>query len=369
MRAACPACSPMRGGAAAPVAGQREIMRYFITGTAGFIGFHVASRLLAAGHTVTGYDALTDYYDRRLKEARHALLERSRRFTAVVARLEDMETLNEAVDAAKPDVIIHLAAQAGVRYSVEHPRAYVDSNLVGTFNILEIARHRKPRHLLLASTSSVYGGNEIMPFSEVARADWPMTLYAATKKATEEMSHAYAHLFGTPTTCFRFFTVYGPWGRPDMALFKFVSAIETGKPIEIYGEGAMKRDFTYIDDLVEAIIRLIDCPPVPGHSITRPGVQDTLSHVAPWRVVNIAGGNPISLLNFVEEVEHAIGKKATRVMKPMQAGDVRETFADYHLLEALTAYRPVTPLKAGVRAFVEWFRTDYAALQALAEAS
>jgi UDP-glucuronate 4-epimerase len=330
-------------------------MRFLITGTAGFIGFHLAGRLLAEGHSVVGFDNMNDYYDRRLKEARNAILEGHEKFRAVVAPLEDMKALSRAADLAAPDYIIHLAAQAGVRYSLENPRAYVDSNLTGSFNLLEVAKASKPKHLLLASTSSVYGGNETMPFRESDRADFPITLYAATKKAMEAMAHSYAHLWGVPTTCFRFFTVYGPWGRPDMALFKFVDAICARRPIEIYGMGEMRRDFTYIDDLVEAIVRLLDRPPAIGKPVTFEGGVDTLSPVAPWRVVNIAGGQPVALLEFVEAIEEALGQGAERIMLPMQLGDVRETFADHRLLEELTGYRPQTPLSVGVRAFVEWY--------------
>jgi len=330
-------------------------MRFLITGTAGFIGFHLARRLLSEGHEVVGFDAMTDYYDRRLKDARHAILAQSDRFRPVVARLEDEAALARAGDLAQPEVIVHLAAQAGVRYSIENPRAYVDANLIGSFNVLELAKTMKPKHLMLASTSSVYGGNEKMPFSETDRADFPITLYAATKKAMEAMSHSHAHLWDLPTTCFRFFTVYGPWGRPDMALFKFVDAILQGRPIDIYGQGEMKRDFTYVDDLVEAIVRLTDRAPVKGDPVLADGVVDTLSPVAPWRAVNIAGGTTVGLLEFVEAIEAALGRKAMRNMLPMQPGDVRETFADPRLLGALTGYRPSTPVAEGVPAFVKWY--------------
>lgn len=336
-------------------------MRFLVTGTAGFIGFHLARRLLDDGHVVVGYDAMTDYYDRRLKLDRHAILTRSNGFTAIEARLEDAEALDRAADLAEPDVIVHLAGQAGVRYSIENPRSYVDSNLIGSYNVLELARRVQPKHLLLASTSSVYGGNETMPFRETDRADFPVTLYAATKKAMETMAHSQAHLWGVPTTCFRFFTVYGPWGRPDMALFKFVAAVLEGRPIEIYGNGEMKRDFTFVDDLVEAIVRLTYLPPVPGTPIVAEGVNDTLSPVAPWRVVNIAGGNPVGLMDFVAAIETALGRPAEKILLPMQPGDVRETFADYRLLQALTGYRPSTPVEAGVPAFVDWYRERYGA--------
>jgi UDP-glucuronate 4-epimerase len=330
-------------------------MRFLITGTAGFIGFHLAKRLLADGHSVVGYDSMNDYYDRRLKEARHAILSGHDAFQAVVAPLEDIGALSGAAALAPADFIVHLAAQAGVRFSLENPRAYVDSNLTGSFNLLEVARATKPKHLLLASTSSVYGGNDTMPFRESDRADFPITLYAATKKAMEAMAHSYAHLWDLPTTCFRFFTVYGPWGRPDMALFKFVEAIQAGRPIEIYGMGEMRRDFTFIDDLVEAITRLLDRSPAIGKPVAFEGGTDTLSPVAPWRVVNIAGGQPVPLLEFVEAIEVALGQRAKRILLPMQPGDVRETFADHRLLEALTGYRPQTPLSVGVPAFVEWY--------------
>lgn len=327
-------------------------MRFLITGTAGFIGFHLAHRLLREGHTVTGFDGMTPYYDVQLKHDRHAVLEAFDGFTPVTAMLEDMPALLAAAEQAAPDVIVHLAAQAGVRYSIENPRAYVDSNLVGSFNVLEVARMLKPQHLLLASTSSAYGANEKMPFEETDKADHPITLYAATKKAMETMAHSYAHLWKLPTTCFRFFTVYGPWGRPDMALFKFVDAMQNNRPIDIYGNGEMKRDFTYIDDLVEAIVRLTNCAPQQGAPVS---AQDTLSPAAPWRLVNIAGGVPVGLMAFIETIEACMGKPAIRNMLPMQQGDVAATFADHHLLESLTGFRPAITVEQGVAAFVEWY--------------
>ena len=239
-------------------------MRFLITGTAGFIGFHLARSLLGKGHCVFGVDAMTPYYDVALKEARHAILSSCREFSPNVMLLEDKPKLDSVAAAARPDVIVHLAAQAGVRYSLDYPRSYFDSNLVGTFNVMEVARELRPAHLLIASTSSVYGANTRMPFLEIDKTDHPMTFYAATKKAGEEMAHAYSHLWGVPTTAFRFFTVYGPWGRPDMALFKFVSAALAGEPIDVYGHGAMQRDFTFIDDLIESVTRLIDRPPKRG---------------------------------------------------------------------------------------------------------
>lgn len=329
-------------------------MRFLVTGTAGFIGYHVATRLLADGHVVTGIDGMTAYYDVRLKEARLTRLRASNGFQQFNLMLEDEAALSKAAALAAPDIIIHLAAQAGVRYSLDHPRAYVDSNLIGTFNVMELARTLKPRHFLLASTSSIYGGNAEMPFMETARSDHPLTFYAATKKATEDMAHAYAHLWQVPTTAFRFFTVYGPWGRPDMALFKFVEAALAGKPVDVYGHGQMQRDFTYIDDLVEAMMRLAALPPVAGQSI---GPLDSLSPVAPYRVVNIAGGTPVNLLDFIDEIERALGERIQRNFVDLQKGDVPATYAAADLLEALTGYRPSTPVSVGIAAFVDWYRT------------
>ena len=335
-------------------------MRILVTGTAGFIGFHLAKRLISDGHLVVGFDGMTPYYDVRLKERRCEILAQTNGFRFHQGMLEDKSALMTAVEDCQPEVIVHLAAQAGVRYSLENPDAYVSANLNGTFNVLEAARQAAPRHLLLASTSSVYGGNQKMPFVETDLTDAPMTLYAATKKANESMSHSYAHLWKLPTTCFRFFTVYGPWGRPDMALFKFVDAIEKGQPIEIYGEGRMQRDFTYIDDLVEAITRLIPAVPETGHPVAFEGGTDSLSPVAPWRVVNIAGGQPVGLLPFIETIERYLGKTADRRLLPMQMGDVAATHADPRLLEALTSYLPNTSVETGVKAFIDWYRQYHA---------
>ncbi len=329
-------------------------MRVFVTGAAGFIGFHLARRLLAHGHRVDGYDGMTRYYDPRLKEARRALLLAAPGYRDTVALLEDMDALTQAAQHSAPDVIVHLAAQAGVRYSLENPRAYIDANLVGTFNVLEIARILKPRHLLIASTSSVYGASPSVPFYESDQTDRPLTLYAASKKASEAMAHSYAHLWSIPTTMFRFFTVYGPWGRPDMAPLKFVDAIESGHAIDIYNHGDLSRDFTYIDDLVEGVARLIDCIPQQGAG------DDSVSPAAPYRVVNIGRGEPVRLLDFIDTIERVLGKKAQRNYVGMQKGDVPRTFASAALLERLTGYRPHTPLDEGVRALVDWYR-DYRA--------
>lgn len=333
-------------------------MRIMITGTAGFVGFHLARRMIADGHEVYGVDGMTAYYDVRLKQARHAILKGHNGFSEHIFMLEEKSELEALMKESRPDVIVHLAAQAGVRYSLENPRAYVDSNLIGTFNILEAAREHQVGHLLLASTSSVYGGNTNMPFAETDRADHPLTFYAATKKATELMSHSYSHLWRIPTTAFRFFTVYGPWGRPDMALFKFVDATLKGHPIDVYNHGVMSRDFTYVDDLVEGIKRLIARPPSPDDAGRIPG--DSLSPVAPWRAVNIGGGAPTRLLDFIKEMEKALGREAIRNDLPMQPGDVPDTYADANLLEALTGYKPSTPVSVGVPAFCTWYREYHA---------
>lgn len=334
-------------------------MNYLITGTAGFIGFHLAKRLLAEGHRVVGFDAMTPYYDVRLKEKRHEILGQFPGFTPVIGQLEDAAALARAAEVAKPEIIVHLAAQAGVRYSLENPKAYVESNLVGSWNILDLAQRLAVKHLLLASTSSVYGANEKMPFAEADQTDHPMTLYAATKKSMEVMGHSYAHLYKLPITAFRFFTVYGPWGRPDMALFKFVDATLKGQPIEVYGEGKMARDFTYVDDIVEGIVRLASVIPGEATRVNLPGVTDTLSNAGPFRVVNIAGSQPTGLMAFIDTIERELGMPVTRKMLPMQKGDVRSTHAESGLLHALTGFRPAISVEDGVRAFVRWYREYY----------
>jgi UDP-glucuronate 4-epimerase len=338
-------------------------MHYFITGTAGFIGFHLARRLLADGHEVTGFDGMTPYYNVKLKQMRHAALAQYPAFTPVIAMLEDRAAVEEAMATAKPDVVIHLAAQAGVRYSLENPQSYLTSNVTGSYNIIELAERHKVKHLMLASTSSIYGANPTVPFRETDRADEPLTIYAATKKSMELMAHAHAHLYKTPTTAFRFFTVYGPWGRPDMALFKFVDLMLNDQPIEIYGEGQMSRDFTYIDDLVEAIVRISHVIPDESNRVADDKIE-TLSRQAPFRLVNIGGGQPENLMDFVALVEKALCQPAIRHMLPMQKGDVPRTYAAPNLLQALTGYTPTTKLEDGVKAFVEWYLEARPELQA-----
>lgn len=326
--------------------------KVLITGAAGFIGFHLARRMLADGWQVTGFDGMTPYYDPRLKEARLGILQAQTGFRFQQGMLEEEGLLTALAAEVQPDVIIHLAAQAGVRYSIDAPRSYVRSNLIGTHEVLEAARAHPPKHLMMASTSSAYGANTVMPYAEAHKAAHPMSFYAATKIANEAMGHSYAHLFGLPVTMFRFFTVYGTWGRPDMALFKFTKAILKGEPIDVYNHGDMKRDFTYVDDLVEGIVRLVSA--VPGSVPVGP--MDSLSPVAPWRVVNIGNGNPVQLTDFIEAIEAATGRKATRNMMPMQPGDVPATWADAGLVEALVGRLPRTDIRDGVARFVEWYR-------------
>ncbi len=333
--------------------------RIFVTGTAGFIGYHVAQRLLADGFAVHGFDGMTDYYDVTLKQRRHAMLLQHQAFAATEGMLEDIATLDAAIDGFAPDIIIHLAGQAGVRYSLENPRSYIDSNVVGTFNVMEAARRHAVEHLMMASTSSVYGANTDMPFAEIHKADEQLTIYAATKKANESMGHAYAHLWNLPTTMFRFFTVYGPWGRPDLALFKFVDAILDGRPIDIYNHGEMFRDFTYIDDLVQGIRLLMDVPPVRPAEDDDVPEGDSLSPVAPYRVVNIGNSDKVRLLDFVDAIEDCLGIPAKRNYIDMQMGDVPATWANADLLRSLTGYQPQTDFRDGIARFVTWFEDYY----------
>ena len=333
--------------------------RVFISGSAGFIGYHLARLLLDEGYSVHGFDGLTDYYDVGLKRRRHQMLLQSPRFTCTEAMLEEADTVRSTILDFKPDVIVHLGAQAGVRYSLEQPRAYIETNLVGTFNVMEAARELGVRHLMMASTSSVYGANTDMPFRETDKVDTQLTIYAATKKANENMAHSYAHLWDMPTTMFRFFTVYGPWGRPDMALFKFVDAILDDRPIDIYNHGDMYRDFTYVTDLVRGIRLLMDAAPVRPAEGEEIAEGDSLSPVAPFRTVNIGNSDKVRLLDFVDAIEAAIGKPAIRNYMAMQKGDVQATWADASLLQSLTGYRPQTNVTDGTRAFVDWFRDYY----------
>ena len=334
-------------------------MRVYITGAAGFIGFTLAELLLSEGHVVHGFDGMTDYYDVTLKRRRLSVLHQKPGFTFTEAMLEDAARLSSDIAAFRPDAIVHLAAQAGVRYSLEAPRSYLKSNIDGTFNVLEAARDAGVKHLMLASTSSVFGANTEMPYRETDKADTQVSLYAATKKATESLSHAWAHLYGLPTTCFRFFTVYGPWGRPDMAPFKFTRAILSGETIDVYGHGDMFRDFTYGVDLVRGIRLLLDVPPVRPTAPDQIAAGDSLSPVAPWRVVNIGNGEKVALNDFIAAIEAATGRKANRRLMDMQPGDVPATWADTTLLRRLTGYAPTTDIREGMRRFVAWYRDYY----------
>lgn len=330
-------------------------MKYLVTGAAGFIGFHVAQRLCRDGHQVVGLDNLNDYYEVSLKEARLALLLPLPGFRFERCDLADRATMAALFARERFDRVIHLGAQAGVRYSLDNPFAYADSNLNGTLTVLEGCRHHGVQHLVYASSSSVYGLNEQMPFKTSDGVDHPVSLYAASKKANELMAHSYSHLYGLPTTGLRFFTVYGPWGRPDMALFKFVRAILSDEPIDIYNQGQLSRDFTHIDDIVEGIVRIADRPPVGDDNWQ----GQTDASPAPYRLFNIGHGSPVRLLDFVEAIEVALGKRAIRNLLPMQAGDVLATWADTQALFDATGYRPRVGLEEGVASFVDWYRAYY----------
>ncbi|HUO84162.1 MAG TPA: NAD-dependent epimerase [Thermoanaerobaculia bacterium] len=330
--------------------------RTLVTGAAGFIGFHLCQRLLDRGDEVIGLDNLNDYYDVRLKESRLARLERER-FGFQRLDLTDQSGIAALFERERPEVVVHLAAQAGVRYSLIRPHAYIDSNISGFLNILEGCRHHPVRHLVFASSSSVYGANTRMPFSVHDNVDHPVSLYAASKKANELMAHTYASLFGIPVTGLRFFTAYGPWGRPDMALFLFTRAILAGEPIDVYNHGEMKRDFTYIDDIIEGVVRVIDRPATPnsGWSGLSP---DPGTSYAPYRIYNIGNHQPVHLMDFIRALEKELGREAKLNLLPLQPGDVRESFADIEDLTRDTGFRPSTPIEVGIRRFVEWY-LDY----------
>jgi UDP-glucuronate 4-epimerase len=335
-----------------------SVMKVLVTGAAGFIGMHTSERLLARGDEVVGLDNLNDYYDPRLKESRLARLSPNSAFRFVRMDVADRAGMEQLFADEKFDRVIHLAAQAGVRYSLQNPHAYIDSNLVGFTNILEGCRHSKVQHLVYASSSSVYGGNTKMPFSEHDSVDHPVSLYAATKKANELMAHTYSHLYGLPTTGLRFFTVYGPWGRPDMALFLFTKAILEGRPIDVFNHGKMKRDFTYIDDIVEGVIRTLDriAEPDAGFNADQP---DPGRSNAPYRVFNIGNNNPVELMGFIEAIEQTLGKTAEKNFLPLQDGDVPATYADTDELNAWTGFVPATSVTEGVGRFVRWYREYY----------
>tara|TARA_R100001440_G_scaffold47446_5_gene67392 strand:- start:71240 stop:72247 length:1008 start_codon:yes stop_codon:yes gene_type:complete len=333
-------------------------LKILVTGTAGFIGSTLALRLLARGDEVIGVDDVNDYYDVNLKEARLARLTCQAGFTEVRQDVADREAMAEVFRVHEPERVVHLAAQAGVRYSIENPNAYVDANLVGFMNILEGCRHNKVKHLVYASSSSVYGANEAMPFSVHDNVDHPLSLYAASKKANELMAHTYSHLYDLPTTGLRFFTVYGPWGRPDMALFIFTRKILAGEPIDVFNHGQHRRDFTYIDDIVEGVIRTLDKVASPNAEWTgeRP---DPGTSKAPYRIYNIGSNNPVELSRFIEIIEERVGKKAIKNMLPLQAGDVPATYADVDALIDDVGYKPATSVEDGIARFVDWYREFY----------
>lgn len=332
----------------------KNIEKTFISGTAGFIGFHQAKMELEKGRTVFGFDNLNDYYDVNIKKSRIEILQKYDKFEFQHGNLEDYETLSNSLKVFNPSILIHLAAQAGVRYSIENPRAYIESNILGTFNILEACREIDIKHLLMASTSSVYGAGTQMPFNECQKTNTPLSVYSATKKSTEALAHSYSHIWGIPITMLRFFTVYGTYGRPDLALFKFVKAILNGNPIDIYNFGKMERDFTYIDDLVTAISRLTEC--VPTQSV---GPFDSISPVAPCRTVNIGNSDRVELTKFIEAIEEALGIKAKKNFMEIQSGDVPATWADTRLLKELTGYEPAIGYHEGISRFVEWYKNYY----------
>lgn len=333
-------------------------MRILVTGAAGFIGSKLTERLIARGDEVLGYDNLNDYYDPALKHARLARLTPLPGFSFVQASLEDRDALEAAFDDFKPQRVVNLAAQAGVRYSLENPRAYIDSNIVGFLNILECCRHRGIEHLVYASSSSVYGANRKLPFAVEDSVDHPVSLYATSKKANELMAHTYSHLFGLPTTGLRFFTVYGPWGRPDMALFLFTKKILAGEPIDVFNHGRHTRDFTYIDDIVEGVIRTLDRVPGPDPAYD-PLHPSPATSSAPYRVYNIGNNSPVELLRYIEVLEDCLGRKAEKRLLPLQPGDVPDTYADVSALTRDTGYQPATPVEVGVKNFVEWYRGFY----------
>ena len=335
-------------------------MRILVTGAAGFIGARLSERLLDRGDEVLGYDNLNAYYDPALKHARLGRLTALPGFRFVRGDLEDRDALAAAFDGFTPERVVSLAAQAGVRYSLENPHAYVESNIIGFLNILEACRTRGVGHLVYASSSSVYGANRKLPFAVEDSVDHPVSMYAATKKANELMAHTYSHLYGLPTTGLRFFTVYGPWGRPDMALFLFTQRILAGEPIDVFNHGRHSRDFTFIDDIVEGVIRTLDNVPGPDPDYD-PLAPSPASSSAPYRVYNIGNQQPVELMRYIEVLEECLGRKAEKRMLPMQAGDVPDTFADVDALMRDTGYRPSTPVETGVHRFVEWYRAYYAA--------
>ena len=333
-------------------------MRILVTGAAGFIGYHTAARLLAAGHDVVGLDNLSPYYDVSLKEARLRRLKRHENFRFLHADLADRTIIEATFAEERPERVVHLAAQAGVRYSLDHPHSYIDANITGFLHVLEGCRHHGVAHLVYASTSAVYGANRKLPFGVGDTVDHPVSLYGATKKANELMAHSYAHLFGLPVTGLRFFTVYGPWGRPDMSLFLFTRQILAGEPIQVFNYGRHARDFTYIDDAVEGVVRALEVVATPDPD-WRGEAPDPATSSAPYRLYNVGNNSPVALLDYIAAIENALGKKAKLELLPQQPGDVEETYADVEALKAATGFQPGTPLEFGIERFVAWYRDYY----------
>ena len=332
-------------------------MKIIVTGSSGFIGFHVSKKLLLSGNKVHGIDSMNNYYDVNLKKARLAILKKYKNFSFSKVKIENNKNLDKAFKKFKPAVVVHLAAQAGVRYSIEKPRVYLDSNITGTYNIIDISKRLNVKHLIMASSSSVYGANKKIPFKEIDKTETQMSIYAATKKSNESMAHAYSNIWKIPITMVRFFTVYGPWGRPDMALFKFTRGILNNKKIDIYNNGKMYRDFTYIDDVVNGINLLIS--KVPNIKQLRRYKDDSLSPIAPFRILNIGNTKKVFLLDFIKEIEKVLGKKAKRNYMPLQKGDVKQTLSNTNLFKKLTNYNPKTNFKTGIRNFLNWYLEYY----------
>ena len=332
-------------------------MKIFVTGSSGFIGFHLSKKLLEKGHSVQGFDSMNKYYDVRIKKARLKILKKYKKFSFTKNKLENKKILTDSILRFKPTIIIHLAAQAGVRYSIENPKAYMDSNITGTYNIIELAKKINIKHLLIASSSSVYGANKKLPFTEIDKTETQLSIYAATKKSTESIAHSYSNIWRVPITMLRFFTVYGPWGRPDMALFKFTKGIINKKRIDIYNNGKMYRDFTFIDDIVSGIIALLN--KAPNFNQLGKIKNDSLSPVAPFRILNIGNTKKVFLLDFINELEKQLGKKAIRNYMALQKGDVKTTVSSTALLKKITNYNPKTNYKTGIKKFLEWYLFYY----------
>ncbi len=332
-------------------------MKILITGSSGFIGFHLSKKLLDKGHKVYGYDSMNNYYDVKLKKARYNILKKYKNFSFSKNKLENKNSLEKVFKKFKPKIVIHLAAQAGVRYSIEKPRVYLDSNIIGSYNIIEVSKKFNVKHLIMASSSSVYGANKRIPFKETDKTETQLSIYAATKKSNESMAHSYSNIWKVPITMLRFFTVYGPWGRPDMALFKFTKGILANKKIDIYNNGKMYRDFTYIDDIVDGIRLLIN--KIPNHKNFGKYNDDSLSSVAPFRILNIGNTKKVFLLDFIKEIEKVLGKKAIRNYMPLQKGDVKQTLSNTNLLKKLTGYNPKTNYKSGIKKFLNWYLNYY----------